>query len=307
MSRQHRKKTTSSSTHSGAGDLRVIELNSYVRPKVSEGTWNPTEWVEYGEDNNYFGYVTDRYFGSPTNNALVNSITDMIYGGGLRIEGSEDTEKLDELFPPQDVARICFDFKHQGQAAFEVITEGDTKTCNHIPVSTLRPNKVNEDGDIIGYWFSSDWEGWENNRREEYTPVFIPAYGFDGEKSGKEIMYIKRYSPDNFYFSPPDYQGALPYAELEEEIANYHINNIKNGFTPSTVINYNNGVPPKTERDLIERNTREKFTGTNNAGRILIAFNESADNAVTMDSYQLHDAPNQSSFISEEARKHLMV
>ena len=40
---------------------------------------------------------------------------------------------------------------------------------------------------------------------------------------------------------PVDYQGGLQYAELEEEISNYHLNNIMNGLAPSMLINFNNG------------------------------------------------------------------
>ena len=62
-------------------DVRVVNLSSYTSPKVSEVRGK--EWVNYGEDNNYYQYLIDRYNGSPTNNAIINGISEMIYGRGL--------------------------------------------------------------------------------------------------------------------------------------------------------------------------------------------------------------------------------
>ena len=57
-------------------DLRVINLSSYTTPKVVE--YKNKEWIGYGDDNNYFKYLIDRYNGSPTNNAIVNAVSAML-------------------------------------------------------------------------------------------------------------------------------------------------------------------------------------------------------------------------------------
>jgi len=62
--------------------VHVMNLSSYTAPPVIENT--RYDWVEYGEDNNYFQYLIDRYNGSPTNNAAINGISEMIYGRGTR-------------------------------------------------------------------------------------------------------------------------------------------------------------------------------------------------------------------------------
>ena len=289
--------------------VSVVEMSSYVKPEIVENALDTEEWVTYGEDNNYFTYVNDRYYGSPTSNAIINGMTEMIYGGGLKVEeGSDlDQDKLSEMFDEDSVMNICADFKRQGNASFEVLRlKGGGFSINHIPVESLRANKVDKNGVIKGYWFSSDWEKFTDTGDEDVKPVFIPSFEAN-PSANKSIFYLKNYQPNTFYYSPPDYQGALPYAELEEEIANYHISNVKNAFAPSAIINYNNGVPDKDTRDSIERKTKDKFTGSSNAGRLLVAFNDSSDNAVTMESFQLSDAHNQYEFLSGEARKQLMV
>jgi len=289
--------------------VSVVEMSSYVKPEIVENALDTEEWVTYGEDNNYFTYVNDRYYGSPTSNAIINGMTEMIYGGGLKVEeGSDlDQDKLSEMFDEDSVMNICADFKRQGNASFEVLRlKGGGFSINHLPVESLRANKVDKNGVIKGYWFSSDWEKFTDTGDEDVKPVFIPSFEAN-PNANKSIFYLKNYQPNTFYYSPPDYQGALPYAELEEEIANYHISNVKNAFAPSAIINYNNGVPDKDTRDSIERKTKDKFTGSSNAGRLLVAFNDSSDNAVTMESFQLSDAHNQYEFLSGEARKQLMV
>ena len=282
-------------------DIRIVELDSYVRPSVKEAQ-SSDEWIAYGEDNAFFKYVNDRYYGSPTNNAIINGMSELVYGGGLRSDELTE-EEIAMRFPEKDVFKIAQDLKRQGNAAVQVVRlmDGSFKT-SHLPVENLRAEKASAKGLIENYYYSNKWSGMS-------TPddlVKIPA--FNAKKpANKSILYINNYQPDTFYYSPPDYVGSLPYAELEEEVANYHINNIKNSFAPSTVINYNNGVPDKQTRDMIEEKTRQKFTGSSNAGRIVVAFNDNKENAVTMESFQLNDAHNQYDFLSGEARRQIMV
>ena len=61
-------------------DVRVVNLSTYTSPKVSEVRGK--DYVSYGADNNYYQYLIDRYNGSPTNNAIINGISEMIFGKG---------------------------------------------------------------------------------------------------------------------------------------------------------------------------------------------------------------------------------
>ena len=108
-------------------------------------------------------------------------------------------------------------------------------------------------------------------------------------------------------YSPVDYQGGIPYAELEEEVANYHINNIKNGLSPSMLINFNNGVPTEEERELIERRIIQKFSGTSNSGKFILAFNDNKEMAASIEPVQLSDASEQYQFLADESMRKLMV
>ena len=288
------------------GKIHIVQLGSYSRPEIKE--YYNDDFVAYGEDNDYFTYLIDRYNGSPTNNAAINGISEMIYGRGLDATDSKENEadykEMKELLKKDVIKRITHDYKMMGQAALQVIYTKDRSKIaqvEHIPVETLRAEKCNSKGEIEAYYYHSDWS--EAKPNDKLTK--IPAFGFSN--AAIEILYIKPYRAGYKYYSPVDYQGGLQYAELEEEIANYHINNIQNGLSPSMLINFNNGTPDAEQRDAIERSIINKFSGSSNAGRFILAFNDSKELAATIEPVQLSDAHQQYQFLSDESMRKVMV
>lgn len=286
--------------------LHAINLASYTKPQIIEQ--KNRDWVEYGADNNYYQYLIDRYNGSPTNNAIINAVSDLIYGKG--IDATDSSKKPSEyaqmrsLIHGDCLQKVAGDLKLMGQAAFQVIYTKQGRQVaqvEHMPIQTLRAEKMGDEGDIEGYYYCADWTKLKPNEK----PERYSAFGTSNDAI--EILVIRPYKAGYYYYSPVDYQGGIPYAELEEEVANYHINNIKNGLSPSMMINFNNGVPDEEERMEIERKIREKFSGSSNAGNFILAFNESKELAATIDAVPLSDAPAQYEFLSGEAMQKLMV
>lgn len=287
-------------------DLRIVNLSSYTSPEIVEKS--NKQWVAYGSDNNYFQYLIDRYNGSPTNNAIINGVSQMIYGKGLDALDSnrkpEAYAKMITLFKKDCVRKLCYDLKLMGQCSIQVIYSKDRKTIaqvEHIPVENLRAEKCNEKGEVTGYYYSDDW----SNVKPRTELKRIPAFGYSNESI--EIIYVKPYRAGYKYYSSPDYQGGLQYAELEEEISNYHLNNILNGLAPSMLINFNNGTPNAEERQNLENRIYSKFSGSSNAGKFILAFNDNAESQATIEPIQLSDAHNQYQFLSDESSKKIMV
>ena len=289
------------------GGIGVVSLATYTSPKVIEV--RNQDWIAYGEDNNYFEYLQDRINGSPTNNAIVNGISQMIYGKGLDATDSvlkpEDFSQAMLLLDDDTVERCVNDLKAMGQCAVQVVYSIDRTRiieCNHFPVETLRSGKCDEYGDVQFYYYSDDW----SKVTKSNPPLPIPAFE-TSKDAPEEILYIKPYKTGFYYYSPVDYQGGLQYCELEEEISNYHLNNIMNGLAPSMLINFNNGTPTETEQRTIERNIAQKFSGTSNAGRFILSFNDSDNYGATITPVQLSDAHNQYQFLSDESMRKIMV
>jgi hypothetical protein len=296
-------KTEPKTKNTGIG---IVNLATYTSPKISEV--RNKDWVAYGDDNNYFGYLQDRINGSPTNSAIINGISQMIFGQG--IDATDSLLKPQEyaqamlLFNDDVVERLCYDLKAMGNCAIQVVYSIDRSRivkCNHFPIETLRSGKCNEDGDVEFYYYSDDWTAISAVNK----PTPIPAFGTSSES--EEILFIKPYKSGYYYYSPVDYQGGLQYCELEEEISNYHLNNIMNGLAPSMLINFNNGTPTEDEQRDIERSIAQKFSGTSNAGRFILSFNDSATNGATITPVQLSDAHNQYQFLSDESMRKIMV
>ena len=287
-------------------NFNFVQLATYTTPEVTEV--DNREWVGYGEDNQYFQFLIDRYNGSATNNAIINGISAMIYGKGLDATDSnkkpEEYAQMKSLLTDNCIQKVASDLKLMGQCSLQIIYTQDRSQIaqvEHIPVETLRAEKCDDDGNIPAYFYFYDWAEYQQNDVLERIPVFGTS------NAPIEILYVKPYKAGFKYYSPVDYQGGLQYCELEEEIANYHLNNIMNGLAPSMLLNFNNGTPSEEERSLIEQRIKAKYQGTSNAGRFILAFNDSAESAATIETVQLSDAPQQYEFLSTESMKKIMV
>ena len=291
-----------------SNNIRVIELSGYQTPIVQE-QYNK-DWVKYGEDNNYFKTLIDNYMGSPTNSRCINGIVDMIAGRGLeatnRDENPEGYLKMKKLLKKRVIKRIVHDYKMLGQAAVQ-ITYNRRKNrilkVSHFPMETLRAEKCGRDGIIKAYYYHPKWE----NLKPSEKPKRIPTFGNGSKGQLNELYIIKPYRSGFYYYAPVDYNGCLQYCALEQEVSNYHINNIKNGLQPSLLINFNNGTPPEETQANLERKIYEKFSGSSNAGKFIIAFNESQETKADIEPIHLPDAHAQYQFMSDEAREKIML
>jgi hypothetical protein len=287
--------------------LEFIQLQSYTAPSIIEQ--KNKDWVQYGDDNNYYQYLIDLYHGSPTNNACIKGIADQIYGKGLEVTSTSRNLpgyiEFKTMFSADDLRAVIMDLKMLGQASFQLIKSKDKKKyvkAKHFPQQTLRPAKCNDKGEIEKYYYYPDWA----NIKRGTQPTEIRAWGYD-QNANECILTIKPYSTGSFYFAPVDYQGGTQYANLEAEISNFHINNIMNGLAPSMLINFNNGQPPAEVKDTVEAQIKSKFGGSSNAGRFIISWNDGKDSAADITPVQLSDAHNQYQFLSSESMQKVMI
>ena len=73
------------------------------------------------------------------------------------------------------------------------------------------------------------------------------------------------------------------------------------------LINFNNGIPNDETQELIERKIYDKFSGSSNAGRFILAFNEESANQSNIEPINLPDAHAQYDFLSKESREKIMI
>ena len=290
--------------------IKVVNLSGYQAPEVVE-QYNK-DWVLYlcGDDGqDYFESLIEKYLGSPTNARCINGISDMIYGRGLESTDSKEKPEMYAqmklLFKPSCMRKLVNDYKLLGQGAVQVIyNKAKTKITKvtHFPMETLRAEKA-KDGKIKAYYYHPKWA----DIKPSDKPKRIPTFGNGAKGDLIELYIFKPYKSGFYYYSPVDYNGCLQYAELEEEVANYHIKNIQNGLQPSLLVNFNNGVPNEETQELIERKIYDKFSGSSNAGKFILTFNESAEDQATIEPIHLPDAHAQYQFLADESREKIML
>ena len=285
-------------------NVHIVNLSSYNRPKIQED--KKKEWIAYGDDNDFYTYLIDLYIQSTTNNAIINGVSQMIYGKGLdALDSSTKTDEyaaLRSIFNDSCLRKITFDLKLLGEASFQVLyKDGQVAKAEHFPRQTLRAEKCNEDGEIEAYYYHNDWSKVKPNDK----PKRIAAFGFGNGKE-PEIKIVKRYLSGYDYYCPPDYMGGTAYAELESEVADYLINDVQNGFSGTKVVNFNNGVPDREKQLQIKSDVMRKLTGARGE-KVIIAFNNNAESKTTVDDIPLNDAPQHYEYLSNECVSKLMV
>jgi len=287
-----------------SNNVHVLNLSAYTTPVIQESKRDA--WVDYGEDNNYYSFLLDRYTNSTTNNAIINNISRLVYGRGLSaVDASRKPNEYAQamaMFSKECLRKIAIDRKMLGQFAIQVhYNDKHDRILKafHMPVNLLRAEKCNKDGEIEAYYYSDDWTD-----VKKYPPVRIPAYGYSKDKI--EILFSKPYAVGMKYYAYPDYQGAVPYALLEEEIADYLINEVQNGFSGTKVVNFNNGVPTEEQQSIITNKVLGKLTGSKGQ-KVIVAFNDNMDTRTTVEDIPLNDAPEHYTYLSEECLRKIML
>jgi len=282
-----------------------IELSSYEAPKIIEGK-GKKEWVEFGEDNNYFQYLIDTYNGSTTHNSVVNNISKLIYGQGLDATDSSrkpnDFAQMKMLFRPDVLRKAVKDFKLLGQYALQLIynNSGDKIVkVEHLPMHLVRAGKCNKDGIIDTYFYSDNWSD-----IKKFPPTPIPAFGY-GEKK-LELLVVGNYTVGQKYYSNVDYLGAIPYAVFESKISKYLINEVDNSFSPTSIITFLNGVPPVEEQEQIVNKLKETSSGVNGK-KFMVGFGEGQETKPSVEKIPLDNAADIYKYLSEESRDKLLL
>lgn len=284
----------------------VVNFTREEVPIVTEDTKTRYQWIPVGinDQDDFFNLLTESYNTSTTNAACIEGIADLIYGKGLvtNEEGFEET--LERLIPSEDLKRISFDLKLYGNAAIQVLWNKEhTKVIKlfHTPVQTLRAEKLHNTTYVQAYYYCTDWDDY----RKQKDKIRIPCFGKSNEE--REILYIKEYEPNRFYYSLPDWISALQYSFTEAELSNLHLNNIENGFLPVAMVNFNNGIPAPEERQTIESLLEHKFSGTRNAGRFMVSFNDEAVNKPTIDTIPIENLHEKYQYVAEYAQDRILV
>lgn len=287
-----------------SNNLHFVELGKYSAPTIVENSRD--EWIDYGKDNDYFNFLIDLYNNSTTHHAIVNAIVKLVYGKGIDATDSKlkpnEYAQMMMLFRKEVIKKIIADYKLLGQFALQIVYNKKKNAIikiEHLPIQLLRAEKCNEKGEIEAYYYSDNWQ-----EPKKFVPKRIPAFGF-GDKT-LEVLYFGNYTVGQKYYSNVDYTGAIPYIKLEDNISDFLINDVENGFSGTKVVNFNNGVPDEEKQSLIVNQVTKKLTGQNGL-KVIVAFNSDETKKTTVDNIPLDNAPEHYAYLSEEARGKILL
>jgi hypothetical protein len=271
---------------------------------------NGKDYVMYGEGNRYPDYLLEMYQRSAKHNAIVNGKVNYITGNGWTYEADKvPSEMLGELNrlmenpnPYDDLNDILYktalDFEIFNGFALEIVwnMHGKISQIAHKNFGNLRRNV-----DGSKFYYADEWKEFgEPEGLIEYMP-------FDPEKRlGKQLFYYCSYAPSVRYYPIPEYLGALAYIETDARIANYHVNNLRNGFLGGFLFNFNNGVPSNEEQREIKRQLQKQLKG-DDGERIVVNFNDSADTGLKIEPLNANDLDKQFNILNETIQTEIFV
>lgn len=272
--------------------LAFAAINDRVEaniPSSAEVEIKGKEFISWGDNNAYPDFLYGLYTDCPTLQSIVNGITDFVTGNKI-ISTIGDIE--------EDYAKCAVDYILYGMAAIQVIENkiGGISKTKWLDVRKVRSNKDN-----TVYFYSEDWSKSAGRVKTVAIPVFMR-----GVSQPTSIVVIKNPQSRGTYPVIP-WGSAVRAALTEIEISKFHLNEICNNFSGSAVINFNNGVPSDEQKDEIERAVSKKFTGAGNAGRFLLAFNDSADNAVSVTRLGTDDFDKRYEALAKKTRQELFT
>lgn len=258
-------------------------------PSAAEVEIKGKEFISWGDNNNYPDFLYSLYTECPTLQSIVNGITDFV-------KGNKITSTVGDI--EDDYAKCVVDYVLTGAFALQVIENksGQISKVKWVDIRNLRSNKDN-----TVFFYSEDWSKSYGRVKTVGIPKFIK-----GVSQPTSILVVKNPQSRSTY-PVVSWGSAIRAALTEIEISKFHLNEICNNFSGSAVINFNNGVPTDEQKDEIERAVNKKFTGAGNAGRFLLTFNDSADNAVTVTRLGTDDFDKRYDALAKKTRQELFT
>lgn len=256
-------------------DLFLTAINPYIVNNMVNNTEkkiNGKDFVTWGDNNGYPNFLWDCYSNCTTLQSIINGITDYVVGDGIEcnlpqfnVAVNKKRETITDI-----IQKITMDYLIFGSFAIQVIRNmsGNIAEIYWVDVAKLRSDEKNEI-----FYYSDDWN--KSYGRVKY--IQYPKFGTD-DYNPTSIFYYKGNKTRTVY-GQPLWGACTKNVMIDMNITDFHLNEINNNFMGSKVLSFNNGIPDDELKTEIERNLNEKFSGAENAGRFLISFAQSKENA----------------------------
>lgn len=297
-------------------NVAFAALDPYIESNIITPKETPVhgkEYIEWGDMNAYPDYLYSLAESVPTLRSIINGTVDFIAGDEVTIlpinpawEPGVMNGRGDTI--AEQVRDLGGDEMTIGGFAIQVIRGRDGRPCEtyYLPVRYIRANK---DCDV--FYYCEDWGKKYGKKDVIVYPAFIPGLEekwFELDEAQRNahassILFVKG-DKTRTYPLPP-YAAAVKACETERMVDEYHLNAVANGFNPSMIINFNNGIPSDEMKEEIEKNIDEKFGGPQNAGRFILSWNPNKESATTFEVPQITDFGEKYKALAETCRERI--
>ena len=273
------------------------------------------KYITYGAFNEYPYYLLDNYRRSSKHNAIVNGKVNYIVGGGWQAGEKMTVEQqaryakfFDGLSEHDDLnditEKLVLDLEIFNGFAVCVHWNkmGTIAKMEHIPFEKIRVDKE-ERMFQVAEWYNDDMvQLFPKIGDVEKIPAFDPD-----NRIGKQLFYYRVYAAGVKSYPLPEYMGGLAWIECDVQVSNFHNNNLRNNFWGGYLINFNNGIPTPEEQGDIERQIKRKFSGTDNAGRFVVTFNDDVSKAPTLEPLTPSDMDKQFEILNKAIQQEIFI
>lgn len=221
-------------------------------------------WVLFGEDNKYPDMLLNMFNKSSKHNGIILGKVNYIVGKGFEQNiAANKYESANEL-----LKKTCIDIEVFGGCYIEVQYNelGNIAALYHVPYNKVRSSNDNTQ------FFVKDWSSYKKNDEPLVFAAYNPKLDVKLLKNQTQILYYKEYRPGVETYTYPGYMGALNAIQTDIEVSKYHLSTITNGMFASKMISFFEGIPTEEEKREIEKGFKNKFTGSENAGNIVLNF-----------------------------------
>jgi hypothetical protein len=264
-------------------------------------------FLTYGQDNAYPQMLINLYNSSPKHGAIVTQKAAFLAGDKTEIiaANTEDIARANDYLlninAYEDFEtlknKIAQDLELFDGFALEIIwNKAKTSIAEiyHLPFQNVR---IGLDGN---YFYSENW----SDRKVESIAYF--PYN-PGTRESKQLYYFKMYKAGCGEYPTAPYQSALKYIEIDTEIANFHLNSIKSGFSAQTLLQLFKGIPTPEEARKTMKRFKENFSGTDNAGSIIIQFNEPNETPSVVNNLAPSDFDKQFQILNKTVQEEILM
>ena len=273
------------------------------------------KYITYGFANEYPYYLLDNYRRSSKHNAIVNGKVNYIMGGGWQagdnltveqearfikfFDGMSSTEDLNDI-----TEKLVLDLELFNGFAVAVTWSklGTIAKMEHVPFEKIRVDKEEKMFQVADWYNDDMMQLFPKVGDIEKIPAFDPE-----NRLGKQLFYYRVYAAGVKHYPLPEYIGGNAWIEADVQVANFHNNNLRNNFWGGYLINLNNGIPTPEEQGDIERQIKRKFSGTDNAGRFVVTFNDDAAKAPTLEPLTPSDMDKQFEILNKAIQQEIFI